>query len=87
MEVSNPPPQGHLSESHFTTDGRSVSMSWCMFANCLTVTVLSCSVALSDKRSGLFIGGRLTHQLAITPPHGPRKKHFFCSSAVVAVET
>jgi hypothetical protein len=51
------------SHSHFATDGRSVSMSWCralsathdqMFVNCLTVTVLPCSGDLSDERSGLF---------------------------------
>jgi hypothetical protein len=51
-----------LGPSHFTTDGQSVSMSWCrapsgaydqMSVNCLTVTVLSNSGALSDERSGL----------------------------------
>jgi hypothetical protein len=50
------------SPSQFTTDGPSVSMSWCrappgahdqIVVNCLTVVVLSCSCALSDERSGL----------------------------------
>jgi hypothetical protein len=48
--------------SQFTTDGPSVSTSWCrvlsgahdqIVVNCLTVAVLSCSCALSDERSGL----------------------------------
>jgi hypothetical protein len=51
-------------QDHFATDGRSVSMSWCrapsgahdpIFLNCLTATVLSCSGALSDEMSGLFL--------------------------------
>jgi hypothetical protein len=42
------------SQSQFTTDGRQyVLMSSPMFVNCLTVTVLSYSGALSDERSGL----------------------------------
>jgi hypothetical protein len=50
------------SPSQFTTDGQSVSASWCrapsgahdqIVVNCLTVAVLSCSCALSDERSGL----------------------------------
>jgi hypothetical protein len=50
------------SQSHFATDGRSVSISWCraplgahdqMFVNSLKDTVLSYSCALSDERSGL----------------------------------
>jgi hypothetical protein len=58
---------GHIAPScpcpsQLTTDGSSVSMSWCrappgahgqILVNCLTVTLLSHSGALSDKRSGL----------------------------------
>jgi hypothetical protein len=55
------------SPSQFTTDGPSVSMSWCrapsgahdqIVINCLTVAVLSCSCALSDERSGLSFVSR-----------------------------
>jgi hypothetical protein len=57
-------------QSHIAADGRPVSMSWCrasygahdhMFVNCLTVTVLSYSGALSDEWSGLsFVSHSLT---------------------------
>jgi hypothetical protein len=60
--------------SHFATDGRSVSMSWCRapseahdqtFVNCLTVTVLSYSGALSDERSGLSFVSHSLKSLSI----------------------
>jgi hypothetical protein len=50
------------SPSQFTTDGPSVSVSWCrapsgahdqIVVNCLTVAVLCCFCAISDERSGL----------------------------------
>jgi hypothetical protein len=53
-------------QSHFATDGQSVSMSWGrapsgvhdqIFVNCLSATVLSYEGALSDERSGLSFKG------------------------------
>jgi hypothetical protein len=58
----------------FTTDGPSVSMSWCrapsgahdqMVVNCLTVAVLSCSCSLSEERLGLSFASHSPKSLSI----------------------
>jgi hypothetical protein len=68
------------SQSQFTTDGPSVSMSWCrapsgahgqIVVNCLTVAVLSCSCALSDERSVRQLPARLFSTYA-KPPSSTR---------------
>jgi hypothetical protein len=61
------------SQSYFTTDGQSVSMSWCRAQSgtfdqrffFLKVSVLSFGGALSDERSGLSLLNR-SGNIAVT---------------------
>jgi hypothetical protein len=59
-EMNNNNNKCNYSRSYFTTDGQSVSMSWCRAhfgtCDCLTVAALFLWGALSDERTGLLNG-------------------------------
>jgi hypothetical protein len=86
-----------MRQSHFATDGRSVSMFWCgapsgahdqMFVNCSTVTVLSCSGALSNERAGhiWIVGCFVVYAVGVAFKESrlvlPRASSFNCSCKI-----